>query len=332
MGKCDSFVVETNVHFPTDINLLWDAVRKVIHLTASLTERFNIQGWRQSKNLLRKIKCLFRRAQRANHRLKGRKVSTEQSADAYLKAYRKYIEECRVTIERAKESTGSVSCLNPSDMALLAEIERFIHHGERQINQIERRVFEGENIPHDEKTFSVFEEHTEWISKGKVGVPQELGLNVCILKDAYGFILSHQVMENETDSEMVVEFMKRAKEMYPQLIGCSFDKGFWSPENYVALRALFHKLILPKKGRMSVVEKAEAETEDYRRLRRAHSSVESAINALENHGLDRCPDHGIDGFKRYVALSVLARNIQILGDQLQQKELEKLRRHEKKAA
>ena len=29
-GRCDSFVVETDVHYPTDINLLFDATRKVI--------------------------------------------------------------------------------------------------------------------------------------------------------------------------------------------------------------------------------------------------------------------------------------------------------------
>ena len=28
-GRCDSFVVETDVHFPTDINLLLDAMRKI---------------------------------------------------------------------------------------------------------------------------------------------------------------------------------------------------------------------------------------------------------------------------------------------------------------
>ncbi|MEJ7677039.1 MAG: hypothetical protein WKG06_04015 [Segetibacter sp.] len=26
--KTDSYAVETNVHFPTDLNLLWDSVRK----------------------------------------------------------------------------------------------------------------------------------------------------------------------------------------------------------------------------------------------------------------------------------------------------------------
>jgi len=31
-GCCNSFVVETDVHYPTDVNLLWDSIRKVITL------------------------------------------------------------------------------------------------------------------------------------------------------------------------------------------------------------------------------------------------------------------------------------------------------------
>ena len=36
-GRCDSFVLETNVHFPTDIGLLFDAIRKVIQKIAALS-------------------------------------------------------------------------------------------------------------------------------------------------------------------------------------------------------------------------------------------------------------------------------------------------------
>lgn len=43
---------------------------------------------------------------------------------------------------------------------------------------IDRRVLKGECIPHEEKVFSIFEPHTEWICKGKAGVPVELGLRV----------------------------------------------------------------------------------------------------------------------------------------------------------
>ena len=56
------------------------------------------------------------------------------------------------------------------------------------------------------------------------------------------------------------------------------------------------------------------------------SGVESAINALEVHGPDRCPDHGIEGFKRYVALAVVARNIHRIGAILWQQEQEREKR------
>ena len=54
------------------------------------------------------------------------------------------------------------------------------------------------------------------------------------------------------------------------------------------------------------------------RARRAHSAVESAINGLEVHGLDVCLDHGIEGFKRYVAWAVVARNVHRIGAMLWQ--------------
>ncbi len=71
-------------------------------------------------------------------------------------------------------------------------------HATRQIDQIRRRVILGEVIAHEEKVFSIFEPHTEWISKGKAGVPVELGLKVCILEDQHQFILHHQGIANHT--------------------------------------------------------------------------------------------------------------------------------------
>lgn len=78
--------------------------------------------------------------------------------------------------------------------------------------------------------------------------------------------------------------------------------------------------MLPRKGRLSEAAKRHESEPEFARLRRQHAAVESAINALEQHGLDRCPDQGIDGFKRYVALAVLARNVQRLGAVLKEQE------------
>jgi len=49
-------------------------------------------------------------------------------------------------------------------------------------------------------------------------------------------------------------------------------------------------------------------------------------NALEAHGLGKCPDHRLDGFKRYIAIAVVARNIQRLGAVLRQQEQELAKR------
>ena len=112
------------------------------------------------------------------------------------------------------------------------------------------------------------------------------------------------------------------------MISCSFDKGFHSPENQEHLRGILDQVILPRKGKLSAINKEIENSEAFREARRKHSAVESSINALENHGLDRCLDHGIEGFKRYVALAVVARNIQIMGHVLQQKELKRLQQLE----
>lgn len=73
-------------------------------------------------------------------------------------------------------------------------------------------------------------------------------------------------------------------------------------------------------------------TDAFGQRRRKHSAVGSAINSLENHGLDRCCDRGINGFKRYVALAVVARNLQLSGVLLQRQELEKQEDRKRKAA
>ena len=78
--------------------------------------------------------------------------------------------------------------------------------------------------------------------------------------------------------------------------------------------------------KLSKADKEREYSEDFINIRHQHSAIESAINALEVHGLDMCPDHGLHGFERYVSLAVLARNIQQLGVKLRQIELEKQRK------
>jgi IS5 family transposase len=329
-GRCDSFVVETDVHYPTDINLLFDAIRKVIILTARLCFRYGIEGWRQSPYNLKRVKKLYNTARKLRRsgskdlKKKARKQALIVEAyEAYLDLVEKFLLRARASVEILRKR--QCPCL-----IRLMEIEGYIKHAERQIDQVRRRVMEGEVIPHDEKVFSVFEEHTEWLCKGKAGVPQELGLKVCLLEDQYGFILHHRVMEKETDEKVAVPMVEETRARFPELNSCSFDKGFYTPENLVVLRRILDQVVMPKKGKLSLKDQAVEHSEEFIKARYQHSAVESAIHAVENHGLDRCLDHGIKGFKRYVALSVVGRNIQILGHILQQRALKRLRKRYRK--
>ncbi|MEO6904997.1 MAG: ISNCY family transposase [Ginsengibacter sp.] len=332
-GRSDSFVVETHVHFPTDINLLLDAMRKVITLSADLSERYGLSDWRQHAYNFRQVKRLMRSAQnkkrvgaKTEEKIKKRDGLIVEAHKEYIDVVQQYLNKARGTL-KTLEKIGLNSI---QDIFIKDTIENFFNHAVRQINQISRRVIFGEIIPHNEKVFSLFQPHTEWISKGKAGVPVELGLRVCILEDQNQFILHHIVMEKQTDDQVAVEIVKETKNNFSNLESCSFDKGFHSQENQKALSEQLKMVILPRKGRLSRQARLIESSEEFIKAKEKHSAVESAINALEVHGLDICPDHGIDGFKRYVALAIVSRNIQRIGailKQHEQKRKEKIKKY-----
>ena len=139
-------------------------------------------------------------------------------------------------------------------------------------------------------------------------------------------------MEKKTDDQIAVPIVEETKQRFPLLSSCSFDKGFHSPDNQTRLCEVVDVVALPRKGKLSEQAKRLEASEAFTQARDKHSAVESAINALEVHGLDICPDHGIHGFKRYVSLAVLARNIHRIGCILNQRDKKRAARKNKKLA
>ena len=83
------------------------------------------------------------------------------------------------------------------------------------------------------------------------------------------------------------------------------------------------EVIMPKKGKLNKKEKQRESSNQFKKLRYAHSTVESNIKLLEHHGLNRFADKGLHGYKRYTGLSVLAYNLHILGNCLIEQETQK---------
>ena len=170
-GRCDSFVVETDVHYPTDVSLLWDAMRCLLRETGRASGEHAVGGWRQWRYLTREVRSLFNR------------VRSTRRAKRHPERVEAYLARCRGLVERAVDTLDALR--NPGvDAVTCGSIEGYVAHALRQIDQVERRLVRGETIPHEEKVFSIFEEHTRWVSKGKAGTPVELGVPVALIPSA----------------------------------------------------------------------------------------------------------------------------------------------------
>ena len=81
---------------------------------------------------------------------------------------------------------------------------------------------------------------------------------------------------------------------------------------------------MPKRGQLNRSDEERESGERFRALRHQHAAVESDINCLEHHGLNRCLDKGLNGFERYIGFGVLAYNLHKIGARLLQREREKV--------
>jgi transposase, IS5 family len=297
-------------------------------LIASIFERLSHTIWRQKKYNIKKLKKLIRKLQNMkrstskNEKQKAKRIENIKTSCFEILEYTNgLIDKALSCIENIKGNIDT-SAFNKT----LHDAELFSIDAVRQAEQINRRIILGEVIPHNEKVFSIFEPYSEWIVKGKAGTPQELGMLVCLFTDQFGFILNHQIMKKKVDKDVTVPFTEETKKIFPDLTSGSFDKGFWTPDNLEGLGNILDLVVLPKKGRLSKIDKERQYTQEFKDAKRKHSAVEASISALENHGLDKCPDRGEETFEAYVAFAVVGRNTQILGNIIQQKKIEKIKR------
>lgn len=313
-AKTDSYVLETNVHFPTDINLLWDGSRKCIELSSRLSDRLNVGGWRKSKQWKKRIKGLMRQVGKIRQ---GGGKNKEERLKTAVKGYLgKALELERKVTANLEELASKVT--EPTDMLVLEEIRYFHQMLVKQIDLVDRRLLQGEKIPHQDKVFSLFEPHTQWIAKGKTWPPIELGHKLLITTDQNQLVLDYKIMEQTVDQAETLPLARRLFERYGEEAfgSMSFDKGFSNEADRKELERQVGLVVMPKKGRRNSQDQERESAPSFLKTKNQHSAVESEINSLEHHGLNRCPDKGMIGYQRYVGLGILAYNLHQIGKRL----------------
>lgn len=315
-AKTDSYVLETNVHYPTDLNLLWDAQRKCLDLVCRLINGCGLSGWRKAKVWKRKLKTHMIGLTRLASGGGPNKEQRRQSAA------REYVRDSYRFEQKLFEAIQSLPApQNVAELVQRTSLEYFHNMLIKQLDLVERRWLREEKIPHHEKVFSLFEPHTEFIKKGKLFPPVELGHKLLLTTDQHELILDYRVMEQPNDKDESIGVADRLIGRYGpgNIQSLSFDKGFTREEDRQLLELYIPEVIMPKRGRRNQAEQEREQQPSFRALRHRHHAVESDINCLEHHGLDRCPDKGLHGYKRYVGLGVLAYNLHKIGRRLLEK-------------
>ena len=146
----------------------------------------------------------------------------------------------------------------------------------------------------------------------------ELGHRLLIATDQHQLIQDYDVPVGGADVDQSLPVADRLLGRYGEgvIASLSFDKGFTRAEDRELLSLYVPEVVMPKRGKKNAAETQRESEKQFVVLRKQHSAVESEINSLEHHGLNRCLDVGLEGYRRYVGLGVMSYNLHVIGREL----------------
>ena len=282
--KVDTYVLETDVHFPTDLNLLWDAGRKCADLIVKYGDQlgYALPGWRKAKEWRRQLKGCERIASHTVYRGgPNKEARVKHAVRDYLAVGRELSAKVQASLLDLWEQR-----VDAAHWEALAYFHRML---DKHLDLAERRLLQAETIPAHEKVFSLFEPHTEWIQKGKQRPNVELGHRLLIATDQHQLIQNYDVPVGGADVDQSIPVADRLLGRYGagSLASLSFDKGFTRTEDRELLSLYVPVVVMPKRGKKTAAELELESDKKFVALRQQHSAVESEINSLEHHGLNQ---------------------------------------------
>ena len=309
--RVDTTVVETDIHFPTDSSLLWDAVRVLTRLVARLGEPCPAatQGFpNRTRRARRRMQEISRLSPAQRPRQQRRKYQD------LLTITTEVVTQARVASAQARGAAGGAPLTAALIRELGAEIEHVCQLADQVIAQTRRRVVQGEPVPVADKLFSLFEPHTDLIVRGKARTPAEFGHKVFLAESGAGLITEYRVLAgNPADETHVAPSLVQHHRLFgaaPTLYAA--DRGFYSPDNAQTVQqAGVQTECLPQRGGRKTAERAAYEKRPaFKKGQRFRAGIEGRISVLlRGRGMRRCLLTGPDRFEVFVGLAVLANNL-----------------------
>ena len=309
--RVDTTVVETNIHYPTDATLLWDSVRTITRLVEDLHDKL-LNGVQGFTNRTRSARRRMQQIQRMT--APQRQQQQETKYRELLRITGQVVQNARQVIEQTQGFGGFDVVAGLAIEQLRQQIASFCGLADRVIDQTRRRVIEGEQVPAEQKVYSIFEEHTDLIKRGKAQKPVEFGHKVFLAESAQGLITDYRVLEgNPADSDHVEASLERHRQTFQHSPECyAADRGFYSAGNVeLCQKAKVGQVCIPQRGGNKTAQQEALERSPaFKKGQRFRVGIEGRISVLfRGRGMKRCRAKGRERFEMLVGAAVLANNL-----------------------
>ena len=296
--RTDSTVVETDIHYPTNNELMWDCIKTSHRLIKKLEE----------SGCLKKVRNYQKQAKKNRFQINNTKKGEKKK-----ELFEKQLKLLRTSINQAEGAVVEASVKGGiTDWAIAHELKKLLPKMEKVYDITRRHEMLGESVPNKEKIFSIYEEHTDIIVKGKREA--EFGHKVNLTTGRSNIILDVEIVDgNPSDSQLyegVLERIKRDYDVTPRDVVT--DGGYASLKNQEkakergVVNIVFNKIVGTLKN---LVTSGNMES----RLKKWRSGIEAVIsNVKRGFKLFRCEWKGREHFDAKVLWSVIAYNIRVM--------------------
>jgi IS5 family transposase len=270
--RMDSTSVESNIHYPTDGELLWDCVRVIDRIIEGVMDEYPDMEIGYHNHTKRAKK---RRYRIVNTNSKEKREEAYKDLLKVSKTTRKYGEFC---IEQLEERVwhGDVEA-----RVYKEELAGYLESLNIIINQTQRRVLEGEKVEAKDKLVSIFETHSDILAKGKRKVV--FGHKILLSGGESNLILDCMIERgNWSDAEYFGKGIDRLMERYDvHPVAITTDGGFASKDNYdYAVGKGIKKVLFTKKCSSKLAELVKT-NRAYKKLKKFRAGIEGCISAAK---------------------------------------------------
>ena len=297
--RTDSTVVETNIHYPTDASLLWDCWRVgTRYLQGLRDEGVHIGRCKLSDAGVKKALLYINRYQGSS--AESRRQSVREAFEELIAAVSAVVEVARRVCAKRRKIRGPVA------EGYAKGLRHYLPLMRKVLSVAKRVVLKGQRVPASERVFSIFEEHTELIKRGKKHKPVEFGHAIWLAQSPEKFITDYEVMEQkEPDSELLEQIISRHESRYgdaPEVVAA--DGGFRAEKETMAeLEERVGELAVPPRSPrwQDLVDKV---------WHHFRAGIEGTISGLKRaFRLSVCMYRSFQSFEAWVGMAVFCHNL-----------------------